>query len=699
MEETQKLPPPVTLRDVLLILKRRISIALFTCLTVIVVTLFATAQMKTVYESKARVLTDRPTDYAIPNSAMDLLTGSRGNPLNTEIEKIRARPFIERVLQSAGQKDADPEDFLNRLKLAAVGDQILEILVRAETAEEAQKLTNTVAEIYIVQARVEYDDRIDVTQERLIEARDKAKKEKQDAEAELSAFDNKIGVSDPSLLFRERTAQTVAARNELEMERKNLELLYKSLADLQKQIQTIPKEIVGGYSLNKNPVIDNYRVEIAGLEAKRKTMLFDFAPESEEIKAVDNEIAAKREAITKAEKSLYSTGSKGISRNPDYAKFQTQIHDTEYAIAHSTDKIASQEKRVDRLEAEQKQLTLQQNVWEGLKRKRDSANEVYEQARLGLLKMEATGPMSAPVIKVLDAAQKPKQPISPKPLLNLIMAISLGLFLGGGMALLAEYMASGGMGAEVYDPDLPLIGGIPLLGSVPVALPAPSEKSGLPALVGNAPVATIDSLREIGFTLANRHPGEPIPVILLSGTRSDDTTAALAAQLTATLVRDGLRVTLVDADRANPRLNRVFGKPDAPGLSDVLAGRVKAKEILYVGANTNLRFMAAGATDDPTPMSEAGLRKVFKELAGERETDLVVVSGPTVWHASLIAPLEKAATGTVLVAPETADGAPPAESVARARRLLSNGYKPRLLGVVIGFEDSASEMEREEVTG
>jgi Mrp family chromosome partitioning ATPase len=151
-------------------------------------------------------------------------------------------------------------------------------------------------------------------------------------------------------------------------------------------------------------------------------------------------------------------------------------------------------------------------------------------------------------------------------------------------------------------------------------------------------------------------------------------------------VRDGVRVTLVDADRGEPRLNRVFGAPDAPGVADVLAGRARVKEILHVGAGGNLRFLAAGSPADPTPLTETGLRTLFRDLA-DRDTDIVLVSGPSVWQAPLVGPLEKAASGMVLVAPDADRGIPPAESVARARRILSNGYKPTILGVVVGTDE------------
>ncbi|GAB4451531.1 MAG: hypothetical protein OHK0029_00870 [Armatimonadaceae bacterium] len=700
MEETQKLPPPVTMRDLALILRRRAPLALFTFVIVVAATLFATSKMRTVYEAKSRILIDRPTDYATPSSVMDLVIGKTQSPLNTEIEKLRARKFLEAVLQKAGLTNGDPDDLNNRLKLAPVGDQILEIQVRAETAEEAQELANTTAELYIASARVEYDERVDETQRRMVRARTRAQEEKNAADLALGAFNKKLGVSDPTILFRERASLTVTKQRELEEENRNLSLQQARLKNLYQQIQNVPREIENGYSLNKNPVIDGYKTELYALEVKRKQMLFDYAPDSEEVRALDVEIRAKKNAIAAAEKDMFSKGSRGISRNPDYSRLQSAIIDTGQEIKNAQKRISTLEEQLGKLNTEQKRLTELQNTWEGLKRKRDIANEVYEQARSGLIKMEATGPMSAPVIKVLDSAQLPREPISPKPKLNLIMAICLGIFLGLGMALLAEYMVSGSMGQEWFDPNLPEVGGVPLLGSLPVALPAPvelrRESSGLPApTVSSAP--SLDALREIGFAIAHRHPGEPVRVVVLSATRSDETTAALAAQLTATLVRDGLRVTLVDGDRNQPRLNKVFGKPDAPGLSDVLAKRVNAADVLYVGASDNLRFMAAGSPDDPTPYTEAGLREVFKQLADDKQTDLVVVSGPSVWQVPQIAPLEKAATGMVLITPDTTDGTSSAEIVARARRLLSNGYKPRLLGVITGQSVALGEDETPEL--
>jgi len=143
-------------------------------------------------------------------------------------------------------------------------------------------------------------------------------------------------------------------------------------------------------------------------------------------------------------------------------------------------------------------------------------------------------------------------------------------------------------------------------------------------------------------------------------------------------VRDGLRVTLIDADRVQPRLNRVFGAPDAPGLAEILSGKHTVREILHIGADGMLRFLSAGSPDNKVPYTGKQLHAIFGDLS--KDTDLVLISGPSVWTAQSISALERAASGMALVA---SSEVPAEESVARARRLLSNGYQPRILGVIV----------------
>ncbi len=699
LDEPLRRPAPITAHDVARILRRRSPIIIAVFVLVCVAVTMATKKMRRVYETKASVLLDTPSS----GNGIDMLSfmgHSGAAALDTEIAKIQSRTFILKIIHDADLKDAQVEDVRGRITLTP-GPQILEIGTRASTAEEAQRIANTVADDYIAFVKTEFAEKTKWSEQRLTAARDDAFQAKLKAEAELHKFTASMGNSDPALIFTNEASRTVGASTALTDSLRNLPLQQAQLANLQAQLKTIPPTVITGTSFDKNGEINALTSQITDLQVQRKDKLFDYAPDSDEIKAIDEQIATRQVQLDDLKKDPYSVGSKGVARNPDYSKVQSQIWDAQIGLINAKQSIASLQKQVGTLESEQKRLSPLKVTYEQLQHARDDANDAYEKARNGLLQLDLAKLTSIPYIRVLDYAQLPPNPISPKPLLNGIMAVALGLILGVAAALMAEYVAGGFAppDEETLIRNLPEVGGIPLLGSLPIALPAPLTVVGgdrdLPVplhAMATRGAAIEDALREIGYCLTHRaNDNDPAPVVLLTSVRGDDSTATLAAQLTATLVRDGLRVTLVDADRDQPRLNRFFGAPDAPGLADVLAGRTSLKDAVYTGANGALRFLAAGSPEDRAAPTEEKLRSVFKNLTAGDSTDIVFVSGPAVWNARRIAPLEKAAHGMVLLTfTDASGGGSPDESVARVRRLLSNGYKPDILGVIVGQTEATA---------
>lgn len=698
------LPPPVTAFDVWRVLRRRWGVFLLTLAVVSATSWYLTSKLPRVYMTQARVLVDMPTDTAVPTNALDLLRGGSSRPITVEIEKIKSRSFLEKLASQVKQPGMDATALKWAMSATGSADgAILDIAAKTGDPALSQKIANTATALYMKQVGVEYNDKADQSQSRLRAARDKALAEKEQAEATLDKFNAQMGTTDPSIYFRQRAAQTFDVKRNLEDAKRGLPLQQKQLVTYQEQRDSIPNYLQGGFTAVKNPAINRYQDEIQQLEVKRKELLQLYTADSTDVQEVEEDIKIRQEAIKKAGESLpYFSDSKNFGRNSDYSLLTSKILEAQRNIRATNQAIASESQRLAELQAEQIKLAPKQSEYERLKRKRDSANEAYQKAVDGLINMEQTKVVSAPQLRLLESADLPTAPVSPKPLLNAVMAAALGLMFGCGMAVVAEYLSGGEAFAPEREIDpgayLPRVGGVPLLGTMSVALPAPLD-AGLPVPLDLHSRAE-DILREVGFMLAARHGREPVPVVLFAGTRSDDTSAAVASHLAAMLVRDGMRVTLVDADRTQPRLNEVFGKPNTPGLADVLAGRARARDILHIGKGGELRFLAAGSPENAAPMTEAGLRKVFEELASPRDTDIVIVSGPSVWQAPLISPLERAANkGMVLVAAPGRPGVSgPAESVARARRLLSNGYKPRILGVVVGGEESDENAPRPVLT-
>lgn len=683
MEKQDELPPgAITGRDIARILRRWWPLMFLAFSGTVVSTYLLTRRMPLVFEAKSRLLVESSVPASIPPSIAGLLNGVASSPLDIELEKMKSRAFLKEVGKQA-KVTYSPEELLGKVICTVKGaTPIIEISTRAPSGDEAARLANAVPAVYKRYVDREASSKSSQTTQKLHEATKVLERQKDVAVQALASFSQEMGTSDPSVLFNSRAVKTVQTRGELEESVKQAGILESGIAEARRQLAqlTPTKNISTGYSLNKNPLLDALPNEINQKLTERKLLLDDFQEDSNEVKRADLEIASLKDKLARARQNAFTSGSKAFSMNPDYAAAQSRIWNQLQEQQTNARRIRENRDQLARLEAEQRRLAQRRTKFEQLAQNAGRQRALYENSRTAEIQTEMARITKLPNLKVLDEAQVPGAPLSPNLKLNLALALALGGFLALALALLAEYFFPRRLPMVAEDPllALPHVGGVPLLGNVPAAA-LPGFSSGRPSLERLGARAE-DALREIGYSLAHREPGQPAPVALFVGTRSDDSTASLAACLTALLLHDGLRITLVDADRATPRLHRAFGKPDAPGLAEALAGKSVAG-LLHRSDGGQLRFLAAGDPADPTPLTEAGLRQVLGELASTDRTDLVVVTGPSVWNARAVSPLEKAAGGMVLIA--SAD-VPAEESVARARRLLSNGETPHIHGVIVG---------------
>jgi uncharacterized protein involved in exopolysaccharide biosynthesis len=623
------LPPPITLRELVRLVARRWLLALSVFLLTVTATYLLTKRITPIYESRSRVLLESGSGSGTAGglgSLLGLVAGgnSSGNAsLDTEMEKIETQEFYKKLRVQAGLGDMGLDEIQFRLQLSGGrGGQVLIFNGRGTTSAQAQRIANTAAVLYIELARTDAKKRILIDRDRLQAAAALARQEKKRAELALERFNKGMAASEPTAYFRGRAERTIVVRQQLEEARKQEAGLLAQIQSLEQEIKSVPREVTQGYALMRNSILETYRADIAGLKAQRKIKSLDYQEDSPEIHTLDTEIAAKEKAIEEAGKSPFSLGNKNIARNSDFVNLQMELLHARTSLSTLRRTIAETSKLLTELEKEQKGLADKQFQYLTLRTAFEAAAEAYKTAQSGLIATtikEATG---QPYVRVLDWGRKPDSPLSPKPLLNTILSVFLGLFLGIGLALLAEYFSHKPQ-PEVFRfeeplPALPMVGGVPLLGTAPIGnsdhLSARDE----------------DRLREIGYWLAHRESGEPVPVRLLLGVRSDDRAATLAAQLAGVLGQDGVRVAVEEVD------SQSIGT--LPALLASLA--------------------AAG-------------------------NDLILLSGPAVWNVRTVGPLEKIAGGLVLIAsPDT----PVEESVTRARRLLTNGYTPRFHGVVAAEE-------------
>jgi receptor protein-tyrosine kinase len=224
-------------------------------------------------------------------------------------------------------------------------------------------------------------------------------------------------------------------------------------------------------------------------------------------------------------------------------------------------------------------------------------------------------------------------PIRPRPLLNVIAGVLLGLLVGVGLAWLRARLDRGLRSASEAERLLD----VPVLASVPVRrryVPDdPVLAEAYDVLRANLAFLSLDqTLHVLTFTSFNPREGKTSTV---EGT-------AFAA------VRGGLDVLLVDADVRTRMLSSRFGQLANPGLTDVVVGELPLDRAI-VELAPGLSLLPAGRTppNPPSLLASGRMKDVMAQLR-ERHA-LVAIDSPPVANMADAPILASLSDGVILL--------------------------------------------------
>lgn len=249
-------------------------------------------------------------------------------------------------------------------------------------------------------------------------------------------------------------------------------------------------------------------------------------------------------------------------------------------------------KRERNMQAELDRLTQKYNVQQResiemaiLQREVDSNRQLYD----GLLqryKEIGVAGVGTNNIAVVDSAQVPEKPSSPRLALNLALSLVAGVALAVGLIFLLEKMDS-----SIRDPqdvtkrfDLPLLGAIPETAQT-VAGDILDKKS----MIYEAYFSVMTNL---SFLTEHGAPRS----IMLTSSRPQEGKSSSSLSLASVLAATGKSVILVDADIRNPSLNRYLDMPNKRGLSHYLSGDENLDEMIATLPQFGFALMTAGKT-------------------------------------------------------------------------------------------------------
>lgn len=228
----------------------------------------------------------------------------------------------------------------------------------------------------------------------------------------------------------------------------------------------------------------------------------------------------------------------------------------------------------------------------------------------------------------------------------------LGLLLGVGLAFLVELLND-----LVRTPkDVATHIHIPLLGTIPDTDEDELLDGIEPALaVRQAPNSIIsESYRRLRTNLKLSEAAANGRTMLITSGGARDGKTTVAVNLATTLVADGKKVLLIDANFRRPALQTIFarergGAKAEKGLSNLLSGQCGLQDVIIAGGTERLEIIESG----PMPANPAEVlgSETMKQIIRQQRDkyDYVIIDGPPVLLVSEAKILAKCVDGTILV--------------------------------------------------
>jgi capsular exopolysaccharide synthesis family protein len=548
--------------------------------------------------------------------------GMASAAVQNDIEVMRPNPYAQ--ILSIRYRDTDP--FL----AAAVPNAAAASFIRHKSTHARSTSTGTVG--FLREQVASYEEQL------------------RSAEADLRAYREQMLIVSP----RDEASEQVRRLAELRARRDELQSESEALSRLLDRVRTAPSSAEGGRSPYRqlasfpvflsNRAVQDLLQSITQLENQRSQLLIQRTPQS-----ID--VAGLNERIEEMELQLLHTAM----------SYQESLRSQLGSLDGNLARFGAMLETVPAREVEYARLLRQQALLE----------ELYTLLQTRLKEAEIREAVVPSNVRVVDAALVPDRPVSPNPVVNLTLALILGLVLGSGAAMARAALDTkvrSREDAEQVTDGLPVLGMIPriqLASGVAAgarwlrptrAAAPPTDRMLAERLVTreNPRSPASEAYRALRTNITFSRAGRAPQLLVVTSAMPGDGKSTSASNLAITLARQGTRTLLVDCDLRRGHLHRAFGGRQDPGFTHVLMGHVPleeaVQEISLDGAENPLHLLSSGVLP-PNPaelLSSESMKQLLQTMRGAYET--VIIDAPPINLVTDAAILGLAADATVLVA-------------------------------------------------
>jgi capsular exopolysaccharide synthesis family protein len=293
--------------------------------------------------------------------------------------------------------------------------------------------------------------------------------------------------------------------------------------------------------------------------------------------------------------------------------------------------------RTDRLQ-EQIQLRIQQLDREisrgGGKQTLDSLRGARAELEKQLAALVAGQIAQGASVTMVGQPTGSSAPVKPRPLLNMIAGVLLGLLAGIGLSYLRVRLDRALHSAAEAEQLL----GVPVLAPIPIRRRVSADDP----LLGEA----FDVLRA---NLAFLSHDQALQALTFSSYNPREGKSSTVEGVAYAAVRGGLSVLLIDGDVRTRSLSGRLRHADAPGLTNVIVGMASVDDTI-VELTPGLSLLPAGPMppNPPSLLSSVRMREVLAEL--RERYGLILIDSPPVAHLADASILASVSDGVIVVA-------------------------------------------------
>src|SRR3954454_8194222 len=337
-------------------------------------------------------------------------------------------------------------------------------------------------------------------------------------------------------------------------------------------------------------------------------------------------------------------------------------------------------KASDRATALQARKLLQGQVRALPQSQQTQNNPDFRNLKQQILSLNTLAALQTGNAELVQPADAPSTPSSPKTKRNTMLGVLVGLLVGLLLAFVLELLDR-----RLKDPkEIEELYERPTLGAIPTSPALAKVTYDAPELKAR----DRDAFRMLRANLRYFNVDRNVGSVLITSASVGEGKTTVAWNLAAAAAESGIKTLLLEADLRNPRLVQQYNVPAHQGLSDVLSGQAQPGDVVHqvlVNTRTNghapmpLDVITAGRIPpNPTDLIESEMmRRLIR--GAERHYDLVVVDSPPAAVVSDAIPLILQVSGVIVV---TRLGVSTRDEAIHLRSRLRTMHAP-VLGVVV----------------